>query len=167
MKINIRFLLVLLLTFASSQLMAQTPACETIITTSSTVITFDSDMVCPDGFVGTALTIQADDVTVDGAGFSIVAPGAGAMVIASSVNNLAILNIQMLGNPGNGLVLNGVENSTFSNINASGSGGVGYGIYHNGGSSNYFSNITVHHRSTGILIYGADSNSTYTDNNLS
>ena len=49
-------------------------ACGDVLTASTTL---DSDVVCPAGFAGLALTLAADNVVLDGAGHSIVGAGSG------------------------------------------------------------------------------------------
>jgi parallel beta-helix repeat protein len=123
---------------------AQTPACGSTITSAGSVIIFDGDMVCDPGFSGAALTVRADNVTVDGAGFAIVAPEAGCAVC-----------------------LDGASGCTASNINASGIGGVGYGIRLTNTSNNLITNNVVHGRHMGIYMTGTDNYNTISDNDLS
>ncbi len=151
---------------AASPTLAQTPACGTVITTPGVTITFDSDMDAAPDFTGTALTVQADGVTVDGAGFSILAPDAPTIAAARYSDSITIRNLSVTGNSGIGISLESVTNSIISNVDASGSGEIGVGIAIRTCDGNLISGNTVHGRWMGIEKIVSDSNNTYVNNDL-
>ena len=156
--------LVALVLAGTTLLLAQTPPCGTVINTTGTAVTFDSDMVCPVGFADTALTIEADDVVVDGAGYSIVAPTAIRGVYAKYASNVAIRNLASVDSEA-GIFLLVLTNSEVTNVDFSGSGGTGLHVA--GGSGLLIVDNTAHGRQEGIRIAGSTDGNTYRDNNLS
>jgi len=105
-----------------------TPAVGTTITTPGTVIRFDSDMDCGAGFTGNALTIAADNVTVDGNGYKIICPDAVKAIEIRMFQNIDVKNLTIVGagRTGVGVEFWGTMNSTMENVQVSGKN---YGIY--------------------------------------
>ena len=149
-----------------SALTAQTPACGSVIDTPHTTVTFDSDLICPPGFTGTALTVTADGTTVDGAGFAIQGPEADRLVFVDRASAVTVRDLTLSDNPGAGVLLLETSDSELSNVQVSGLG-VGAGIEVNGGSDNLISGNTVHGRHSGIFTGGwPSSGNVYSGNDL-
>ncbi len=151
---------------------AQTPACGTVITADDTALVFDSDMVCPAGFTGTALTVQADRVTVDGAGHHVEAPDAAVVVTVQGADLVTVANLDLSGNSGRGVNLVWVTHTTVTNVNASGVPGDEQtwgtqGITLANSSDCVIADNTVHHRYFAVYNQTGESNNLYTQNDLS
>ncbi len=147
---------------------AQTPPCGTTISAAGTLVTFDSDLICPPGFTGYALHVEADDVVVDGAGFAVDAPDANRLISVAEANGVTIENLDLSDQPTTGVVFEQVSGSTIRNVDASGIGGIGArnGIYVGPGShDNLVIGNTVHDRQWGIKT-AETFDSQYTSNDL-
>jgi parallel beta-helix repeat protein len=143
---------------------AATPICGSVINTSGAVVVFDSDMVCPAGFTGTALTVQANDVTVDGAGFAIVAPGASRAISASGVTGLILRDLNLSGSGSTGVWIGYTTLATISGLNASGTAGTGFYFQETNGI--VVTNNTVTGRNAGLFFHYTNSNNTISGNVL-
>jgi len=112
------------------------PLCGTTITTNTT-LTGDVDCI---GFTGNAITIGANNVTFDGAGFKLVAPDAA-------------IAVRVIGRTG----------TTIKNLDVSG-WCLGYGIYIQNGSNNTVDTVIADGRQYGFYF---DTTSGITARNLS
>lgn len=110
-------------------LFSQTPPCGTVITTPGTAITFDSDMICPEGY-STGLTIEADDVTINGAGFRIVIMEPDyhflEAVWVKNARGLTLSDLEVITTGDFGLRLTDVSGSLVSNVHVTADGGAIY-----------------------------------------
>jgi hypothetical protein len=87
--------------------------------TEDLVLTDDIDCT---GYTGVALTIGANDVTIDGAGFRLLAPDSSrAISVSGGINNATIRNIEVVGwCTGTGVHLEGGSGHTVENVRADG-----------------------------------------------
>ncbi len=129
-----------LLALISSSAVAQV-ACGDTLTTS---VTLAADVVCPVGFAGNAVTIGADGVVFDGAGFAIVTDSASAVV-----RN------------------NGFDDMVVQNIVFSGATGVGYGLHLDNADNASIINVIADGRERGIYANGVNPGITITDTDVS
>ncbi len=91
------------------------PLCGTTITSDLT-LTHDVDCV---SHPGPAITIGADNVTLDGAGFRIIAPDASSAIYALNRSGVTIENLDVSGwCKGIGVFLDGATNATLTDITA-------------------------------------------------
>jgi len=105
-------------------------ACGDVLTADTTLT---ADVVCPPGYAGDALTLDADGIILDGAGFRLDAPDASAGVFSSGRTGVVIQNLDVSATTGVGAGIE-IRNSTgflISNVMASGRE---YGILGRGGT---------------------------------
>ncbi len=89
------------------------PLCGTTITSDLT-LTHDVDCL---SYPGPAITIGADNVTLDGAGFKIVAPDASSAIYATNRTGVTIQNVDVSGwCQGIGIFLDGAINATLTDV---------------------------------------------------
>ncbi len=134
------------------------PVCGATITSS---VTLTANLDCG-GYGGDALTVAADNLTIDGAGFTITVNGS-AWAIGGSTSGSLIENIKVAGGNGwqaanpaslpntGGIQVTGNHN-TFAHLDVSGvSGGAGLFVQ---GDFNAAMLITAQGRSSGYVEYG-------------
>jgi parallel beta-helix repeat protein len=125
--------------FIAPLAIAASPPCGSTITTDTTL---DSDMVCS----GTAITIGANNITLDGAGHTITGDTSGGGVENYGYNYVTVKNC-IVTNFIHGMLLVSCShnildsNTVISNVGAGNQGGGG--IVCSGGSSNTLTNNTV------------------------
>lgn len=97
----------------------------TALTHPSLTLTLTADLDCS-GVTGTALTIGADDFTIDGAGpggvrYKIIAPNAATVIAASNKNRVRIKNLDLSGArvSGTGLSIDGGTGHLIDNVDVS------------------------------------------------
>ena len=164
MKRSVPFLLcvVLLMSlFTSAVSFAQNPVCGAVLTANTTLV---GDLDCSSYVGGPVLTIGADNITLDLAGFTLTANDAGYAVSIPGRSGITIKNGSIRGL--SGIVLTGSNsNISIMDINASwtGVGRVGAGILLNSGASASgmtVQNVTANNREVGIELLTSSSNVT-------
>jgi len=103
-------------------------ACGDILTTD---VTLTADVICPVAFVGDAITLDADNITLDGAGFAIVSDSADAIVRASGVDEVLIQNLVVSGTAGTGIGIE-LRNTVHAQVLNVIADNRAYGVYANG-----------------------------------
>ena|GEM_PF-1233178 len=103
---------------AHAQATTTSELCGTTLTSN---LVLDDDIDCT-GFTGPALIIGADDVTIDGAGYRLLAPDASrAISITGTFKRATVKNIELLGwCTGTGIYIDGGEGHTIENVDARG-----------------------------------------------
>ncbi len=110
-------LAVIALTLTSTAHATIDPLCGTTITSDLT-LTHDVDCV---SYTGNAITIGADNVVLDGAGFKILAPDASAAIYANNRSNVTIKNVDVSGwCNGAGIYLQTSTNAVIEDVRADG-----------------------------------------------
>jgi hypothetical protein len=95
------------------------PLCGTTLTSN---LTLTADVDCT-GFTGNALTVGAPNITIDGAGFRLIAPDAArAISLANTAfNNLTVRNLDLSGHcTGTGIFIDGASGHTLENLRIDG-----------------------------------------------
>ena len=129
---------------------AAAPTCGATLSLS-TVLTTDLDCT---GFVGTALTIGADGIIFDGAGYKIIAPDASVGLSLPSRTGVTVSDLSITGAPGTGVSVSGGGGNIFTTINAAGSGQVGRGLQLINSSNNTIDGLIATDRSIGLYLTG-------------
>jgi parallel beta-helix repeat protein len=114
------------------------------------------------GSNGTCFTVNASDVVIDGAGFTITGDGSGLGVNVTSFNNVTVKNFAGINNYSNGIFANNSLNITIFNNSVTTWVNNGHGIYLiNTGQSNLTSNnITTNGSSArGFYLSSSSNNS--------
>jgi parallel beta-helix repeat protein len=140
---------------------------------------------------GTCFTIGANDIVIDGAGYSITGNNSGygidvtgrtnitvknfkiynfrhGIYLSSSSNNNMITNNNASNNSGSGIRLSSSSNNnmiTNNTANNNGAGGHGISLYFSSNNNIIADNTANNNRNNGILLYSS-SNNTLTNNNL-
>ncbi len=101
----------------SAPAVVQSPLCGSTLTAS---LTLTADLDCS-GTTGNVLTFGANDLTLDGAGFRIIAPHAANVVFSNGRDRLTIKNLDVSGNKptGTGLYLTGGTGHRITDVTAS------------------------------------------------
>ncbi len=129
-------------------------------------VTLTADLDCT-GFTGTVLTVDADQITIDGQGHRIIAPDAGAMVSITGHTGVTIRNIDLSGSP-IGISVTGGGGNTFTDVNVSWLGATpsGEGILLFNSTGNLIELSTVTNRESGIRIFRDSDGTTVQGNDL-
>jgi len=106
---------------------ADTPLDALCGTTLTEDLVLTDDIDCT-GYTGVALTIGADDVTIDGAGYRLLAPDSSrAISVSGGFNRATVRNIEVIGwCTGTGIHLQGGTGHTVEDVRADGRT---YGVY--------------------------------------
>jgi parallel beta-helix repeat protein len=145
--------------FIAPLAIAASPPCGSTITTDTTL---DSDMTCS----GTAITIGADNITLDGAGHTITGDTSGGGVENYGYNYVTVKNCTVT-NFNHGIFFQSCSHSTLdsntvsSNVGAGNAGGGGMNLQY--GSNNSLTNNTVNSNVAGGI--GVSSSSSNLTNN--
>ena len=128
-------------------------------------LTLTADLDCTGKF-GTALIIDADGITIDGQGHSILAPNASTVVSIGNHTSVSVINVTLVGGSSIGIYVSGGSGNVISGVDVSGSGPsrLGEGIQFNSGSNNTTTNVTASNRFYGIRVLFASSGNTFRGN---
>lgn len=128
-------------------------ACGNIITTNTTLT---ADLTCTPGFNGNVLTVAADGVVIDGAGFTITAPDAAAGIVVDNFDNVVLQNVVLaLGSASDGITLQGAAGATISQVTAA---GLDFGIRTQGNNPGLtiLDTDVSNSQSFGMRLFGVD-----------
>ena len=142
---------------------AADPACGSTIT-ASTVLTGDLDCT---GFTGTAITIGADGVTLDGGGFRIIAPNAATGIYLPGRSGTILTNLSIDAVMAVYVQAGGGNEIADVDVSWGGGSATGWGVYVNGSSNNTTTDLTATGRIHGIQLAGASSGNTIRSNTIS
>ena len=134
----------------SQRVMSDIPDCGATIT-ANLILTADLDCT---GHTGTALTVGADGVTIDGQGHSILAPDAWRG-IDSQHNGVGIVNLTVSGGSSSGIFLSGSGN-TIAGVDVSWNSPEpkGLGLHLSYASDSVIDNVIANNRLIGIRVEG-------------
>ena len=139
------------------------PACGSTLATS-TVLT--ADLNCASGFAGIVLTLAADDITLDGGGFSINAPDAGTGIYVPGRSGVTVTNVSVNSAVGVNVTGGGANEITGVETSWDGASPGGYGFYLASTSNNTTTNSTSTNRVYGVYITGDSDGSTVAGNRI-